>query len=68
MLIPIADQRPGVELVMLSGRMPYSGERVFPDATEVCQGYDTRFYDCPAGEPVDVVCIDGVWHWEVGAQ
>ena len=67
MLIPIAGQRPGVELAMLGGRMPCSGERVFPDAMEVCQGYDTRFYDCHVGEPCDVVCVDGVWHWELGA-
>lgn len=65
MLIPIADQRPGIELYLLGGRSPYSGIRCRPDAMEVGQGYETRFYDCPAGDPDDVVCIDGVWHWDV---
>lgn len=65
MLIPIADQRQGVEIHLIGSRSPYTGIKHFPDAMEVGQAYDTRFYDCPAGEPVGVVCVDGVWHWEV---
>lgn len=63
MLIPVAGQRPGIDLHFLSGVSP-SGQRCFPDAMEVGQGYETQFFDCPVGEPIDVVCVDGVWHWE----
>ena len=68
MLIPIADQRPGIELSCIADTHPCDGHRVFPEAMEVGQGYDTRFYDCPVGQPSDVVCIDGVWHWDISEQ
>lgn len=68
MLIPIADQQPGVELSFIGGRIPDENARWKYDAVEVGQGYESRFYECPVRDPVGIECVDGVWHWNVETE
>jgi hypothetical protein len=64
MRIPLTEQPPpGVDLHFMGGVSP-SGVRVGPDAVEVGQGDDSRFFTCPRTDATGAVCVDGVWCWE----
>lgn len=58
--IPLDPQPPqGVEVELLSG----NDERYAYHAMTVGQGYDSEFYACPAGVPLDVRREGNAWVW-----